>query len=162
MCSQINPEAREDFVYRQLENNLVYISDSIIREINSGNCKIKFWNDNVSDSMSEAVGLSVDLEKAFVEMETSINCPNSYLVRLWSKETPSSEEDKKRWYSKEAPCPGHLAWECCDDDGVSEEEMETNYFDSGLQKLVSKYIATIKKAYLSAGSISPEIKSLLS
>lgn len=39
--------------------------------------------------------------------------------------------------------------------------METHYFDPGLQRLVAKYIGTIEKAYLSAGSVSPEIKSLL-
>lgn len=159
MCSKINEQPREDFAYRQLENNLAYISESIIRELKSGNGEIKFLN-NDSD-ICEAWGLNVNLEKSFVEMGVEINCPNSYLVRLWSKDSSPSEEDKKCWYNKEASYPGHLVWECCNTDLVSEEEMETHYFDPGLQKLVAKYIGTIKKAYLSAGSVSPEIKSLL-
>jgi hypothetical protein len=57
MCSKINEQPREDFAYRQLENNLVYISESIIRELKSGNCEIKFW-DNDSD-ICEAWGLNV-------------------------------------------------------------------------------------------------------
>ncbi|WP_375506566.1 hypothetical protein [uncultured Nostoc sp.] len=162
MCSKINEQTREDFAYCQLENNLVYISESIIRELKSGNCEIKFWNDDVSD-ICEGVGLSVDLEKTFVEIEVLINAPNSYLVRLWSKGSSPSEEDKKLWYNKEGSCPGHLVWECYDTDIdiLTEEEMKTYYFDTGLQKLVAKYIGTIKKAYLSIGSVSSEIKSLL-
>ncbi|MGF2014061.1 MULTISPECIES: hypothetical protein [unclassified Nostoc] len=140
MCSKINDQPRQDFAYRHLENNLVYISESIIREIKSGNCEIKFWDD--ASDIGEAVGLSVDLEKSFVEMIVEINCPNSYLVRLWSKGSSPSEEDKKCWYNKEGSCPGHLVWECCNTDLVSEEEMETHHFDTGLQRLVAKYIGT--------------------
>lgn len=159
MSSEITPQKREDFAYRQLENNLLYISESIIKSIKSGNCEIKFWND--THDIYQSVGLSVDLEKSFLEMEIELNSPNSYLVRLWSKNSSPSEEDKKVWYNKNSPCPGHLAWECCDTDILNEEQLETHNFDTGMQKLIAKYIGIIKKAYLATGSVISEIKSLL-
>lgn len=161
MSNQTNQPVRQDFTYRQLENNLIYISDSIVRAIKSGKCEISFWVDDENPALGQGSGFTANLEKSYVEMEMMFNGPNTYLVRVWNKNSSPSERDKKRWYNKTIPCPGQLAWECSDSDDVSEEEMETHYFDKDLQGLVYKYIGVIEQAYLSAGCVNIEIKGLL-
>lgn len=81
-----------------------------------------------------------------------------YVVRIWDKNTNPSEQDLKYW-KREESCPGHLVWNYSYEDLSLEQGFQD--FDSGLHKLVYKYVNKIQDFYLSAGGVSPEIKNLI-
>ncbi|MBK1986650.1 hypothetical protein A0J48_003685 [Sphaerospermopsis aphanizomenoides BCCUSP55] len=150
---------RTDFNYRQLENNLIYISDSIIQAYKSNKLELIVdhqYNENFPSSRYYEI--EANLEKSFIELGVYFSWPNNiYIIRIWDKSMTPTDKDKKIWKSK-APCPGHLAWQHENED-LSEEGFSD--FDSGLHKLIYEYVQKIQDFYLSAGGISPEIKNLL-
>ena len=151
---------RSDFTYRQLENNLIHISESIIQGLKSNKCELKTSTDyEENDASIRLSEIDVSLEKYFIELGVYFSWPNDmYIIRVWDKSITPSEKDKKNWKSKE-PCPGHLVWQ--DEDEYLSSEQGFSNFDSDLHKLVYEYVKKIQDFYLSAGGVSPEIRNLL-
>jgi hypothetical protein len=151
---------RTDLNYRQLENNLIYISDSIIQAYKSDKCELKVSHEYDENFPSSRIyEIDATLEKSFIELGVYFNWPNNmYIIRIWDKSMTPTDKDKKIWKSK-APCPGHLAWQYEDEDLSSERGFSD--FDSDLHKLIYEYVKKIQGFYLSAGGVNPEIKNLL-
>ncbi|BAZ51669.1 hypothetical protein NIES4103_43270 [Nostoc sp. NIES-4103] len=151
---------RSDFAYRQLENNLIYIYESIIQAFKSNKCELKVYAENEgNDTCLRLYEIDASLEKSFIELGVYFSGPNDmYRIRIWDKSITPLEEDKKLWKSKQ-PCPGHLVWQYEDEDLSSERGFSN--FDSDLHKLIYEYVKKIQDFYLSAGSVSPEIRNLL-
>lgn len=149
---------RKDFAYRQLENNLIYISESIIQAFNSNKCDLSVWTEEAEPGLY-MFEVNANLEKSFIELAVYFSWPNNmYVVRVWDKNSGSSEKDKKIWSRKEN-CPGKLVLNWSDEDLSSEQGFQD--FDSGLHRLVYEYVKKIQDFYLSSGGVSPEIKNLL-
>lgn len=149
---------RTDFNYRQLENNLIHISESIIQAYKSNKCELKF-HDNYAEPSSSYYEIEANLEKSLIELEVGFDWPNNmYIIRIWDKSLAPTDKDQQIWRSK-APCPGHLAWQYENSDLSSEGEFSD--FDSGLHKLIYQYVNKIQDFYFSSGGVSPEIKNLL-
>ena len=150
---------RTDLIYRQLENNLIYISDSIIQAYKSNKCELTVCHEyDENDASLRVYIVDANLEKSFIELGVYFKWPNdNYIIRIWDKSITPTDNDKKIWNKKE-PCPGHLAWQYENED-LSEEGFSN--FDSGLHKLIYEYVKKIQDFYLSSGGVSPEIKNLL-
>lgn len=157
----MSEQSRTDFEYRQLENNLLYISEAIIQAFQSGKCDLKAGADDSTDSCWHDI--QADMEKSFVEIDVYWNYPyNGYAIRIWDKNTPPSEQDKESWrkrWKNRISCPGHLTWEYSDED--TSHESGVSSFDSGLHKLIYKYVMKLQDVYFCAGSVSSTIKNLL-
>lgn len=60
---------RSDFTYRQLENNLIHISESIIQGLKSNKCELKTSTDyEENDASIRLSEIDVSLEKSFIEL----------------------------------------------------------------------------------------------
>ncbi|MBC6435251.1 hypothetical protein FM036_36410 [Nostoc sp. HG1] len=67
---------RSDFTCRQLENNLIHISESIIQGLKYNKCKLKTYTDyeeiDASIRLSE---IDASLEKSFIELGVYFSWP---------------------------------------------------------------------------------------
>ena len=158
---------RKDFDYRQLKNNLNYISESIIQSFKAGKCQLKAWAEepNYYDPRRSYYEIQADMEKAFVEIVVYFEYPDDgYLIRIWDKNIPASEKDEKTWNvkNKEALCPGHLTWEYEDDKIIDGEQgIENPEFDSDIHSLIHEYVKKLHDFYFSVESVTPILKDLL-
>ena len=148
------------FVYRQLQNDLIYISKSIIDALQFKRCTVSF-NFGGFEYNSGWYELHADMEKVLIVLTVFFDCPrNGYSISLWDKNTPSCEEDQNFWSKISGNknfCPGKLAF--CHHEEDSDECISG--FNSKTQDLVYKYFLEIQDIYLSIGSVTHIIKSLL-
>lgn len=75
----MSQNTRTDFAYRQLENDLIYISESIIQAFKCKKCELKV---SAEDSEPGLMLYEVDanLEKSFIELATYFSWPNDMYV----------------------------------------------------------------------------------
>ena len=75
---------RTDFNYRQLENNLIYISESIIQAYKSNKCELTVCHEyDENDASLRVYIVDANLEKSFIELGVYFKWPNFFIERYF-------------------------------------------------------------------------------
>ncbi|MCY7333334.1 MAG: hypothetical protein LH649_11905 [Pseudanabaena sp. CAN_BIN31] len=151
----------KSFDYRQLENDLSYISESIIQAMKDGKCNLRAFSEGENQDSSRFYRIDADLEKSFIEMEIFFNWPeDSYSIMMWDKNIAPTENDKKIWGSRKkdiSNCVGTLAWQCSDE----ESDENCHQFSPEIHSLIYQHVEKLQNFYFSYGSVSSKIKDLV-